>query len=106
MSKSTTAKSEPAGVYAKPEAFEPKASDINIEMGFHTFKMVSLKVPESFDMQSLNDNPRQWHRVQADRSGKALAKYDRIEMRGKDFIVTAIVSHADGEQVILSSIKR
>jgi hypothetical protein len=40
-------------------------------------------------MQDLNDHPEIWRLVQQDRTGRAFAEHDAVELRGPDYVVFA-----------------
>ena len=83
-----------------------KVSNVFVEHYGHSCKHVVVNLPPDFSMQDLNDNPGEvWKLIQRDRT-RALAEYDRVELRGAEFVIYASVSHADQDKVVLFDIRR
>ena len=83
---------------------EPKACLVQ-SAGF-SFKTLICTAPEGLTLADLNESPECWRLVQRDRSGLALAEFDRVEVRWQTHVVEARVNWADGGQAILFAIKR
>lgn len=82
-----------------------KPGDVEIQESGFQYKTVVVRLPEDLIFQDLNDSPEIWKPVQADRN-KALAEYDKVELRARDWTVFAGVNHGDGGQVILYDIRK
>ena len=83
-----------------------KPGDLTIQSVGQIYKTVVVQLPEDMTFQDLNDSPEIWKLVQADRSGLALAEFDKLELRAREWTVYAAVNHGDGGQVILYDIRK
>lgn len=85
---------------------EIKTNQVTAEWHGHTSKSMVVTVGPDFQLQWLNDYPQIWKLVQADRSGKALAEFDSVEIRHPEWVANARVNYASADKVHLFDIRK
>jgi len=83
-----------------------KPASVVVHAAGFAHKEIVVTAPEDLAAQDLNDHPEIWKLVQSDRNGKALSEFDKIEIRAREWIVTARVNHASADRVTLFDIRR
>ena len=101
MAKTIETKTETAG----PEILPLPVRSAHIERVGMSYKEVIIHLPEDFQFSWINEKPELFRLIQKDRS-RALAEYDRVELRARDYTIFASINHADEGKVFFFDVRR